>query len=210
MLDFLFIVILWSIWICFYFLFDEMFFRFFFRQHAHLSLLQSIPWLFYLWTVQSLCFFLVYCFVLSESIHTRTHTPFISFQWLGTILLFRTFQQCSVKTVHVHRYAIAFGKLECHFSLGFSLARLLFVLIVCMCVCVCMSQTVARVQFMRMDFTCLLYFSVTHQFQNANTISNSHPRLSTLSISFSDSLCISYMCCQCLGWAAIAECISVL
>lgn len=40
---------------------------------------------------------------------------------------------------------------------------------------------------MRMDFTCLLYVSAAHQFQNANTIFHSLARLSTLSISFTDS-----------------------
>lgn len=61
---------------------------------------------------------------------------------------------------------------------------------------------------MRMDFTCLLYFSVAHQFQNANTISNSPPRLSTLSISFSDSFCTDIRMCVC-SQPGILVCISV-
>lgn len=51
---------------------------------------------------------------------------------------------------------------------------------------------------MWMDFTCLLYFSAAHQFQNANTISNSPTTFDPFCLFFWQLLCGSrpaFLCC---------------
>lgn len=117
------------------------------------------------------CFFLVLFRLI------QIHSCCRSFSWLSRIFAFSNF---SDQHSPVNLWAISLSPpnpLCC--ALLFTLDR--FVL------------CARLLQFMRMDFTCLLYFSVAHQFQNANTIFNCTARLSTLSISFSDSLLYLYV-----------------
>lgn len=117
-----------------------------------------------------------HCSVLSEFIHTH------SIHWIEMVVWYDFPFFELFNSVHVHGYTLLhLINLNAISPFAFLARHLLCPLLVFL------WARLLRVQFMRMDFTCLLYFSATHQFQNANTISNSLPRLSTLSISFSDS-----------------------